>query len=422
MTVYSEVGHLKEVIVHTPGAALARMLPRHTDPRSPDYLLFDDLVDVPKARAEHDRLCAVLETVAQVHRLETLLAEVLEKPEARQRVIADAVALSQLSERATATLESLRPAALAETLISGTVGGAVDGEPLMPPIPNLIFTRDLAAVTGGHLVVGNARKPARRRESVLVWALVDHHPSLQHLKVARISREVRQRGGSYPLTIEGGDVLVVSNSLVCIGASERTSWAMIVQLADELLDSGFSRVLVVEMPRQRSSMHLDTVFTLLSWDRCVVYNPLLKPTDRQEAYLLRLRREGGHTVVEPLQRDLLDALALEGYPLQEIPCGGGHPIDQHREQWTDGANYVALCPGVVVGYARNRRTAAACAAAGFEDLSVSAFCDLFETAFHADPQALIASERRFAVHIAGSELSRGRGGPRCLTLPIRRDG
>jgi len=420
--VNSEVERLRRVVVQPPGPALERILPAHIVPESSGYLLFDDLVDVRLAQREHSQLCEVLGAFAEVVVFQDLLAESLEDAARRSTLIAQVAELHQLAEADVAILEALDAAALAASLVVGTEGGELDGRHLFPPAPNLIFTRDLAVVAGDVLIVGNASKKARRRETLMTWAVVEGHPDFQDLQVSSTSRRIRDAGGSAPLTLEGGDFLVISSSLVCVGASERTSWSMIVSLAEELLDTGFTRVLVVEMPKQRSSMHLDTVFTMVHWDSGVIYPPLLEPGGREQAHVIRLRRVGGTTAVEDLSSDMLAALAQEGHPLQAILCGGGHPIHAAREQWTDGANYVALGPGIVVGYARNHHTGSAMRAAGFEEMDPAGFLERLEKDFQGDVEAMLNSGRRYAIHLVGSELSRGRGGPRCLTLPLRREG
>ncbi|MCB9745122.1 MAG: arginine deiminase [Alphaproteobacteria bacterium] len=414
----SEVARLRRVVVQRPGPAHAAMLPGDIDPASAGYLLFDDLIHVPDAQAEHDQLSAVLSTSAEVARFDDMLSEVLSQESARAWLVEEIGRLEGLGGADARRLGELTPAELERTLVTGSLPGATGR--LFAPLPNLLFARDLAAVVGETLVVGNASKRARKRESLLTWVVVEHHPWFAGARVSENSQWVRKSGGSYPLTIEGGDVLVISDSLALIGASERTSWSMIIELARELTERGFSRVLVVEMPKQRSSMHLDTVFTLVDWDAATVYTPILEPGGREECRVIRLRRAGDHLAAESVEGNLLDALAAEGHPLRCIPCGGGDPQAMRREQWTDGANHVALSPGVVLGYARNEATGQAMAEHGFEVVHTERFLDIFERDFQGDYSALETSGRRFAVQITGSELSRGRGGPRCLTFPVER--
>jgi arginine deiminase len=415
--VTSETQRLKRVIVQPPGEALERMLPEHIQASSPDYLLFDDLVHLPTARREHDLLRAVLGTFAEVLTFEHLLAEVLEDPACREGLLGAVCSRHGLDDAAARRLAELDSAELTRVLLVGALGA----EDLFPPVPNLVFTRDLAAVAGGLVVVANASKEARRREAALAWAVVDYHPLFRGVPVSDCSRRIRDEGGSTPLTLEGGDVAVVSSSLVCIGASERTSWSMIAMLARDLAQAGFTRILVVEMPKRRSSMHLDTVFTLLDWDRAAVYRPILERNGPEGVHVIRIVPRGGDLTFEAPEGDLLDVLADEGHPLRVAWCGGGHPVHARREQWTDGTNYVALAPGVVLGYSRNEHTARDLERQGFRVVQADAFLRLLRTDFHDDADRLIESGRSYAVHLDASELSRGRGGPRCLTLPIERE-
>ena len=217
INVVSEVGRLRSVVIHPPGPAMERMLPEHIDPASPSYLLFDDLVDVRAAADEHEQLCNVLASVAEVVPFQRLLADTLEDT-ARKRSLLDDIAVHEgLTDHQAGQLAGLDSTALAASLVAGTVGSG-GGEPLFAPAPNLIFTRDLAAVVGDTIVVGNANK-TRRRETMLAWSVFEGHA--RFAEADREELDPFTRPEARPLTIEGGDVLVISDQIACIGASER---------------------------------------------------------------------------------------------------------------------------------------------------------------------------------------------------------
>jgi len=405
--VASEVARLRRVVIQRPGPALSAMVPAHIHSGSDDYLLFDDLVHVPQAQDEHDQLEAVLRTSAEVAYLGDMLLSCLGQDDARRWLIDETQKLEGLDGETWRRLGGMEPTELVHTLVTGA--GTT-----MHPLPNLLFTRDLAAVVGELMVVGNASKSARRRESLVAWTVVHHHEWFA-------GTDLFARRGRYPLTIEGGDVLVLSDQLALIGASERTTWSMIINLAGELVRRGYQSVLVAEMPKQRSSMHLDTVFTFVDHGLAVVYPPILEKGGPEECNIIRLRRSGDDLVVEDLDGDLLHCLAGEGLDVTAVPCGGGDPLLARREQWTDGANFVCLAPGIAVGYARNVHTGQALAEHGFAVVDAKSYLRDFVKDFGGDFQALMNSGRRYAVNITGSELCRGRGGPRCLTLPVWRE-
>ncbi len=404
LNITSEIGQLQSVLVHTPGAELRAVTPGNKG----DYL-YDDIIQVEPAQREHRRFVAVLQRFATVYQVADLLAEALERPEAREyfvRSTLDVVPSEVLGRQ----LSELEPRALARLIIEGVEaeGGAV-GRALnaigymLPPLPNLFFPRDIGVVIGRHAVVGSMRHGVRWTEELLVKTLFAFHPTLGNEGLLYDGSE--ERRSDY--TLEGGDLHLLRPDLLVVGFSERTSAAAIDKLCDVLFArTAITDVLVVVMPKEPTAIHLDMLFTQVDRELCAVYPPYFLGPER----LAVLHRKKGEDGVREMP-NFFTALKDVGMPLEPVFTGGGRRATQDREQWTSGCNFVALKPGVVVSYRRNEGTIEALKQAGFRVVSsvdFVAFDDWLDT------------KHRTVVTIDGDELVRGGGGPRCMTLPLAR--
>ena len=415
-----ELNRLRDVVIHRPGPELDRMVPENLEATisdnsgqirdNPNYLLFDDLVLLSKLQKEHDQINKVLRACCgddHAHQVRDLLRTLLHDPKAREWVVDESIQIEHeywgqsVSQKDRHQMLDLDPHNLLKTLTRGTFS---DGYQVLKwPTPNMIFTRDLAAIVGENVVLTYAKKNARRREMALTRALFRHHPFFKDCAVIDI-------GDSVPdAALEGGDILVLGPNKVAIGVSERTTLESAQAAARALLKTSVDVVYLVSILAHRSTMHLDTIFTLIHHDQCLAYAPLIVETAGVE-----IRSMTGSGKEEARSGSLLDVLAADGLTLNPVLCGGDDPIHQAREQWSDGANAFAMAPGKILLYARNEHTLRQLNSVGYEVLTPDAFCR---------NAGLILDDptRNVVVAIDGSELSRGRGGPRCLTLPLKRD-
>ena len=419
VAVSSEIGRLRRVLIHEPGPEVDRMVPAMME-----QSLFDDILYGDRARDEHGQFRRVLQLYGiEVIDASDLLREALED-EAARRWIRDVV-LQELSHEDRLALERLTTEELAATLVAGSrskprpAGVEIEDLYEIPPLPNWCFQRDPQVILGGGVVFCSMATSARHREALLARTIFRFHPELRSVPVLFDPIEADR---SQPLfvekqwpTLEGGDVLVLSPDLLAVGLSERTNGVAVRQLARSLArrDGGPRWLLAVAIPRRRAYMHLDTLITPVDRDACLVYAPVILEGGPDEARVFEIDLHARDPVLAPTG-PLLHRLAEHGLDYEPIPCGGDDPIAQQREQWTDGANALALGPGTITLYDRNTATAEELDRHGFR---VVAAKDLLL----GREETEIDSSNRVAVLLPSHEISRARGGPHCLVHPLERD-
>jgi len=398
INVTSEIGKLKRVLLHRPGQEVENLVPEYLG-----RLLFDDIPYLKIAQQEHDKFAEVLrENGAEVLYLENLIAEVLEDDKIKLEFLNEfldesGITSSALKGALVEYLTKMPARQMVDKLMAGVrkneievkeptslVEMMADDYPFyLDPMPNLYFTRDPGASIGNGITLNRMRTEARRRETLFLKYIIKYHKSFEGTPL--------WYDRSMPYSIEGGDELVLSDKVVAIGCSERTSAEAIEVVAKNLFENtSFEKILVFDIPKCRAFMHLDTVFTMVDYDKFTIHPGVQGPLSVYE-----VTRGANNTLkfkhnTSPLDKILSEALNISSVEL--IPCGGGDFIVAGREQWNDGSNTLAIAPGVVVTYERNYVT-----------------------------NEILTKRGIKVITIPSSELSRGRGGPRCMSMPLYRE-
>ena len=397
----SEIGRLKKVMLHRPGEELENLMPEYLE-----RLLFDDIPYLKEAQREHDAFADCLrQQGVEVVYLADLVVQSLTGREVREDLIRQFLDESGVTDHRSRELledylERMDDRKMVDTMMAGVrkaqlrgSGGKLgdylsnleDGYPFaVDPMPNLYFTRDPFATIGTGVSIHKMHTATRNRETLFGKFIFEHNPEYMH------APRWYDRGETSSL--EGGDILVLSPEVLAVGISQRTREDSIDTLAETILsyDGTFRKVLAFNIPKTRSFMHLDTVFTMVDRDKFTVHPNILSSItvfvmELDENRKMKIHQEDGR-----LEDILKEHLNLDRVTL--IPCGQGSEIDAAREQWSDGSNTLAIAPGEVVVYSRNYVTNRSLEEAGIR--------------VHTIPSA---------------ELSRGRGGPRCMSMPLWRD-
>ncbi|WP_376699963.1 arginine deiminase [Listeria seeligeri] len=401
LNITSEIGKLRTVLVKRPGSELENITPEYLH-----SLLFDDIPYLKMMQKEHDYFVKTMQDAQiEVLYLENLAAEALRESGDKEifltKMIQESSQLDASALYVRDYLMSFDEKEMIKKLMSGVKKSEIPARKkkhlnemmenqypfFLDPLPNLYFTRDPAAVIGNGVTINKMFQPARRKESMFMELILQHHPRFSKQEIPIWT----DREAQFPM--EGGDELILNKETILIGVSERTDARAVEQLAEKLFsrETQIKRVLAVEIPETRSFMHLDTVFTMVNYDQFTIHPAIQNQQGELNVYILE-QGDNGLEITPRKDFQRVMAEVLEVPEVDFIPCGGEDVIVSAREQWNDGANTLAIAPGEVITYDRNQVSNELLRSAGIK------------------------------VHeVISSELSRGRGGPRCMSMPLVRE-
>jgi len=406
--VSSEIGELEAVIVHTPGQEVENMTPKNAE-----RALYSDILNLGVAQTEYCQFKGVMEKHAPVFEMRELLNDILKSDEVKKKLIHEIFFYENVSENRDYLL-SLPSQELTRQLIEGVVMKKDNltrffnkDRYSLRPLHNFFFMRDASMSVNDNVLIGRMASPVRDRETRIMEAIFDHHPNF----ITKTINPARFDNFDSKISIEGGDVLIAREDVLVIGTGARTSSQGIDFLLKQVKTKGLIKhIIVQELPDSPESfIHLDMVFTFLDVNKCMVYEPVILHPNKYRTVHIHIDNERIKIKTVP---NLLVILKELGIDLEPVSCGGhADPWTQEREQWHSGANFFAMAPGKVIGYSRNVHTMDEMHKHGFEILKAK---DILNN------KKNLNDYEKYVVTIDGSELARGGGGARCMSMPVRR--
>lgn len=407
--VTSEIGELKDVILHTPGREIENMTPQ-----SAERALYSDILNLSVALEEYKQFYRVLKRLTNVFEVNTLLEEILEDSNAKIKII-NSVCENESADYIKDYLWKLPNDELSSQLIEGVpmkkdtlTKYLSEKRYSLRPLHNFFYTRDASISINDKVLIARMANQVREREALIMESIFMYHPKFN----ANTINPINHNSFSSKVTIEGGDILVAREDILLIGIGARTTSQGVDFILDCLKEKKETKhIIVQELPGSPESfIHLDMVFTILDYDKCMVYEPVVFNPHAYQT--IHITIDNGEVKVIEEEENIPAALKKLNMELEPVSCGGNtDEWVQEREQWHSGANFFAVAPGKIIGYDRNTHTIETINNQGYEVIPA---VDLLEDKVNLNDYS------KYVITIEGSELSRGGGGCRCMTMPINR--